>query len=59
MTPHERAAQMLAWTQSQEGLKRFLHLLPEGATLDDALRLHRALRQVGRQPSKVMQEPDP
>jgi len=59
MTPEERAAQMLAWTISQEGLKRFLHLLPPGSTLDDALHHHRAVHQLGRQPSKVMQEPDP
>ena len=46
------------WSSSLEGLLPLLASLPPGATLEDALREHRASRQVGRRPSRCMQ-PEP
>lgn len=43
------------WSSSLEGLRPMLATLPPGSTLEDALREHRASRQVGRRPSRCMQ----
>lgn len=46
------------WSSSLESLRPMLAALPAGSSLKDALRAHRASRQVGRRPSRCMQ-PEP
>jgi hypothetical protein len=59
LEPAEAVARVRRWTENPEGLRPLLASLPPGATLKDALRRHRALRQVGRRPSSCMaSEPD-
>ena len=55
--PREEAlALMQLWLRDLSPLESLRRRMPEGATLEDALRLHRKIAQVGRQPSRVMQE---
>lgn len=44
------------WLTRLEGLELVRSAMPAGATLEDALALHRRLRQIGRRPSRVMSE---
>lgn len=57
--PAQAVARVRAWMESGEGLALTLASLPPGATLADALREHRRLRQLGRRPSACMAEPEP
>lgn len=52
-------ARVQAWTDSREGLCLMLASMPPGSTIDDALREHRRLKQLGRRPCKCMEEPNP
>lgn len=42
------------WAADPEALRPLLASLPPGSTLKDALREHRASRQVGRRPCRCM-----
>jgi hypothetical protein len=52
--PARAIALVQAWSASLEGLRPMLATMPAGSTLQDALREHRALRQLGRRPSGCM-----
>lgn len=56
--PSEGVERVRRWSSSPEHLRPLLASLPPGSTLADALRAHRASRQVGRRPSRCMQ-PEP
>jgi hypothetical protein len=48
VAPADAVARVRAWRQSGEGFASTLASSPPGATLADALREHRRLRQLGR-----------
>jgi len=52
----EQARELLFEWLTLEALEPLRRQMPAGATLEDALRLHRAMAQYDRRPSKVMQE---
>jgi len=46
------------WLDSREGLEVLRSGMAQGSTLEDALRFHRKVSQLRRQPSKVMIDDD-
>lgn len=54
LTEAQVVAMIRLWTTELTGLRLMLVGMPAGATLDDALRAHREMAQVGRRPSLVM-----
>jgi len=58
LTRKEALAQMLAWLDDGTALERLRRQMPPGSTLEDALRMHHRLAQVGRRPSQVMSVDD-
>jgi len=53
--PAEAVARVRAWSLTLDGLAPMLASLPAGSTLEDALREHRALRQLGRRRCRCME----
>lgn len=56
LTREEAYAQMMAWLFDPTSLERVRRAMPEGATLEDALRFHRRCAQEGRRYSRVMRD---
>lgn len=54
LTEAQAVEMIRLWTTELSGLRLMLVGMPDGATLDDALRAHRELTQLGRRPSRVM-----
>lgn len=57
-TPAEALALCERLYRDGEGLRLMRHLLPEGATDADALRLRNRLKRAQRRPSRCMAEQD-
>ena len=55
-TREESLAEFRRMFEEQWGLKAMLATMPPGSTMEDALRLHRRLKQMDRQPCSFLDE---